>query len=49
MLNATFEDPERILTEIVDYIVENKKYQLYKNPEDLLPFFQSMQLLNSKI
>jgi len=26
MLNATFEDPERVLSEIVDYIVENKKY-----------------------
>lgn len=49
MVNATLEDPERVLTEIVDYIVENKKYQLYKNAEDLLPFFQSMQLLNSKI
>ena len=49
MLNATFEDPERVLSEIVDYIVENKKYQLYRNPEDLLPFFQSMQELSSKI
>ena len=26
MLNATLEDPENILIEIVDYIVENKKY-----------------------
>ncbi len=49
MINATLEDPERVLTEIVDYIVENKKYQLYKTTEDLLPFFQSMQLLNTKI
>jgi len=26
MEDATLEDPERVLGEIVDYIVENKKY-----------------------
>lgn len=49
MRNCKGEDPERILVEIIDYIVDCKKYQLYKNTEDLLPFFQSMQDLNSKI
>jgi len=26
MEDATLEEPERVLSEIVDYIVENKKY-----------------------
>jgi hypothetical protein len=49
MRNCKGDDPERILIEVIDYIVDCKKYQLYKNTEDLLPFFQSMQDLNTKI
>lgn len=39
MRNCKGEEPERVLSEVIDYIVDGKKYQLYKNTDDLLPFF----------
>lgn len=41
-MNRTQVDPEIVLQDIVNDILDNRKYRSYTDPEEWLPFFQGM-------
>jgi hypothetical protein len=42
-------DPEKVLVDTINYMVESKKYQAYHDPEEWSPFFEAMQVLLGQI
>jgi hypothetical protein len=40
-------DPEKVLADTINYMVESKKFMTYHEPEEWSPFFEAMQLLLS--
>ena len=42
-------DPEKVLADTINYLVESKKYQTYQDPDEWCPFFEAMQVLLGQI